>query len=101
MSTSTAFLCGPRIYTFEGWTFEDVGMMAGPWPLKQNGDPRAKAGRQFYLMWGRFDKLSKAEKEKHRVGGGCERFEFPGANNAVRVGGTPYLPQAGSTGGAS
>ena len=78
MSTSTAFLCGPRIYTFEGWTFEDAGMMAGPWPLKQNGDPRAKAGRQFYLMWGRFDALPKAEKEKHRLGGGCEVIRMKG-----------------------
>jgi hypothetical protein len=79
MSTSTAFLCGPRIYTFEGWTFENAGSRSGfPWPLKQNGDPRAKAGRQFYQMWKRFDALPKAEKEKHRLGGGCEVIRMKG-----------------------
>jgi hypothetical protein len=77
MSTSIVWMCSARQYRFEGWLFEDAGMAHGPWPLKKNGDPREKAGRKFYKMWGRFDKLSKAEKEKYRVGGGCERFEFP------------------------
>jgi hypothetical protein len=80
MSATIVWMCSARQYRFEGWLFEDARSSCGPWPLKKNGDPREKAGRQFYLMWGRFDKLSKAEKEKHRVGGGCERFEFPGAN---------------------
>jgi hypothetical protein len=78
MKTSTVFVCSARQYRFEGWTFEDASNSCGPWPLKQNGDPRAKAGRQFYKMWGRFDVLPKAEKEKHRVGGGCEVLEMPG-----------------------
>ena len=79
MSTRTVFLCFPRIYTFEGWTFEDAGGRSGfAWPLKQNGDPRAKAGRQFYQMWKRFDALSKSEKEKLRVGGGCEVIRMKG-----------------------
>jgi hypothetical protein len=65
------FLCGPRIYTFEGWTFEDADY-SGPWPLKKNGELRERAGRKFYQAWGRFDKLPKAKKEKLRLGGGCK-----------------------------
>lgn len=78
MSTSTVFLCGPRMYSFEGWTFEDADMMAGPWPLKQNGDPRAKAGRQFYQMWTRFDALTESERATCRVGGGCQVLRMKG-----------------------
>ena len=80
--SNIVFLCGPRIYTFEGWTFEDAGMAAGPWPLKKNGDPREKAGRQFYQMWGRFYKLSDEEKEKLRLGGGCKMIKLPKARTA-------------------
>jgi hypothetical protein len=29
-------------------------------------------------LWKRFDALSKAEKEKHRVGGGCEVIRMKG-----------------------
>ncbi len=79
MSTSAVIVCSARRYCFEGWTFEDSTCRYGfPWPLKKNGDPKEKAGRQFYQMWKRFDALPKAEKEKHRLGGGCEVFRMKG-----------------------
>jgi hypothetical protein len=73
------FPSGSWIYTFEGWTFQSYcAQQFGPWPLKQNGAPRAKAGRQFEMMWRRFDALPETEKEKHRVGGGCEVLRMKG-----------------------
>lgn len=65
-----AIFCGPRIYEYEGWLFE-VHSYCGPWPLKKNGDPRKYAGRRFWEMFSRFDKLSNAELAQYRVGGGC------------------------------
>jgi hypothetical protein len=67
------FVCGPRLYEFGGWFFE-VNAACGPWPLKKNGDPRARAGNKFWHVFADFDKLSKAKKNRYRVGGGCIRF---------------------------
>jgi len=67
------FLCGPRIYKYDGWDFE-IHSFCGPWPLKKNGDPCKRAGRIFYKMWERFDKLSEEEKVKYCLGGGCIAF---------------------------
>ena len=67
------FICGPRIYEFGGWLFE-VNACCGPWPLKKNGDPRERAGMVFWKIFEKFDKLSKEDKRKHRVGGGCISF---------------------------
>ena len=67
------FICGPRLYRFDGWFFE-VNKSIGPWPLKKNGDPRVNAGRKFWAMWKRFDALSSKEQEKYRDGGGCVEF---------------------------
>jgi hypothetical protein len=79
MKTSTVFLCSARRYCFEGWTFEgSAGRNGFPWPLKKNGDPKEKAGRQFFQMLKRFDALPKAEKETHRMGGGCEVIRMKG-----------------------
>ena len=64
------FLCGPRLYEYEGWFFE-VNACSGPWPLKKDGELRARAGNVFYTMYEKFSKLSKEEKLKYRVGGGC------------------------------
>lgn len=66
------WICGPRIYQFEGWRFEYGNVF--PWPLRKDGELRKRAGRKFYTMIKRFDSLSKDEQEKHRVGGGCRRF---------------------------
>lgn len=67
------FLCGPRLYEYGGWFFE-VSASSGPWPLKKDGDPRERAGNVFYTMYDKFDKLTKEEKLKYRVGGGCIRI---------------------------
>jgi len=70
---ATGFICGPRLYEYDGWFFEEHAY-CGPWPLKKNDDPRERAGRVFWKMWAKFDKLSKEEKLKYRVGGGCIQF---------------------------
>lgn len=67
------FICGPRIYEFDGWIFE-YHMTGGPWPLKKDGELRKRAGRTFYKVIAKFDKLTIEEKEKYRVGGGCLPF---------------------------
>jgi len=66
----SGFLCGPRLYEFGGWVFED-NACSGPWPLKKDGDCRKTAGRKFYKIYDKFNSLSKDEKRKYRVGGGC------------------------------
>jgi hypothetical protein len=72
MSEVHGFLCGPRIYEYNGMTFE-----YGPticWPLRKDGEPRARAGAKFYDHIDGFFKLSDDEKETYRVGGGCRSF---------------------------
>ena len=64
------WLCGPRLYNYDGWFFE-FGY-CGPWPLRKDGEPCKRAGRVFYKMFDRFSK--EKNKEKFRVGGGCVRF---------------------------
>ena len=65
-------LCGPSIYEYEGWLFE-FSYMNGPWPLKKKcHSPKERAGKKFWNMWKRFDKLEQIEKDKfmfHK--GGC------------------------------
>ena len=68
----TGFICGPRIYEYEGWIFEHGHYIC--WPLKNDGEPRKRAGDKFYAMLDRFFSLPEEEQEKHRVGGGCIRF---------------------------
>lgn len=65
-----AFLCGPRIYEYEGWQFEWHDY-CGPWPLRNDGEPRKQAGREFWRMIDRFQNLTPAERKQYRVGGGC------------------------------
>jgi len=81
MSKIVAFLCSPRTYSYEGWVFE-TPEYTSPWPLKKNGDPRERAGRKFYQMVKRFDKLAKEEQEKHRLGCGCEMLHIPKVRKA-------------------
>lgn len=58
----------PVFYEFEGWKFEyDRRKPFGPWPLKNDLEPRARAGRKFYQMFGRFSALSRDEQESHRI----------------------------------
>ena len=49
----TGFLCGPRIYKYEGWEFE-MHAWCGPWPHKRDGELRKRAGRKFWDMIKRF-----------------------------------------------
>lgn len=69
----TGFLCSPRIYTFKGWTFE-INAASGPWPLRKNGELRARAGMKFWRLFSEWQDLPDDEKQKTRVGGGCVRF---------------------------
>ena len=82
MSNSVIIMCSARRYSFEGWTFDDESMGGSPWPLKKNGDPRERAGRQFYQMFDRFKCLTKKEKKKHLLGGGCEFINLPKVRKA-------------------
>ena len=59
----------PKTYTFNGVEFE-CGYMTGPWPLKKDGDPRKRAGLGFYKRIEKWSKMSEADREKHRTGGG-------------------------------
>jgi hypothetical protein len=64
------FICSTREYEYEGWFFEfPTGGV--PWPLRQDGEHRARAGRRFWDMIARFYTLSEAERETYRRGGGC------------------------------
>ena len=65
------FLCGPRIYEFDGWIFEDHSH-SGPWPLTKDLLPRKRAGKRFYRMYAKFN--ASPDKEQFRIGGGCVRL---------------------------
>ena len=67
---SVAHLCGPKVYEFEGVSFE-FSPIIGPWPLKKDGEPKVRAGKKFYDFYKRFAALSVDEQEKFRTGGGC------------------------------
>lgn len=60
------FVCGPAVYRFEGVLFE-VHSYCGPWPLRQDGEPRRRAGRRFWRLWDRFQALSPEERERCRL----------------------------------
>ena len=71
MTHVTGFLCGPRLYEFEGWFFEYHGY-CGPLPLNKDGEiRRTPPGRKFWQMIARFDALPPGEQAQYRVGGGC------------------------------
>ena len=65
---ATGFLCGPRIYRYDGWEFE-MHAWCGPWPHKQDGELRKRAGRKFWSMIKRFE--AEPNRELFRAGGGC------------------------------
>ena len=72
MSKIVGFMCSfGNVYRYAGWLFE-YGCVNGPWPLCQDGELRKRAGRKFWRMWERFDKLSDEEKAAYCVHeGGC------------------------------
>jgi hypothetical protein len=67
------FLCGPKIYEYDGWIFE-FHYWCGPWPLKKDLELRKRAGKKFWNMFEKFNKIPIKEKENYRVGGGCQVF---------------------------
>jgi hypothetical protein len=73
MNELHGFICSPSVYEYKGWRFEDSGY-SGPWPLRKDGEPRQRAGRVFWRVWGEWCDLPEEEKQKTRVGGGCVRF---------------------------
>jgi hypothetical protein len=57
-----------RYYEFEGWKFEwSRTKPFGPWPVKNDLEPRARCGKKFYEMFARFSGLSIEEQEQHRI----------------------------------
>jgi len=70
MSSLQGFVCGPRLYEFSGWRFEWPAY-GGPWPVRQDGELYARAGRCFWRMIAQFQALPEAERAQYRVGGGC------------------------------
>jgi len=73
----TGWLCSGKVYTYKGVTFE-CHAWGPPWPLKKNGDPRARAGKVFYRLVKEFEALPEEERKACRVGGGCMRVDIPG-----------------------
>ena len=67
------FICSAPVYEYKGWTFEIPGW-SGPWPLRKDGELRARAGLVFWLAYSEWEDLPDNEKQKTRVGGGCVRF---------------------------
>jgi hypothetical protein len=59
----------PKSYLFNGVEFE-YGYAVGPWPLKKDGDPKKRAGRGFYKRIEEWSRMSDADRERYRVGGG-------------------------------
>lgn len=64
----------PAIYKYRDVLFE-YKYMIGPWPLKTNGEPKKRAGMQFWNLFSEFDKLPRAEQETYRIGGGSFTLE--------------------------
>ena len=67
------FFCSSPLYEYKGVVFEysETGFI-GPWPLKKDCSPKARAGKKFYDLFDEWDALP--DKEKYRIGGGCQRF---------------------------
>lgn len=58
----------PTFYEFEEWKFEwSRTKPFGPWPVKNDLEPRARAGDKFYAMFGRFLELSEKEQDKYII----------------------------------
>lgn len=66
MSVGNVIICGPKVYRFEGVLFE-VHSYFGPWPLKRDGSPRARAPRSFWPLWERFKSLDAGEQARHCI----------------------------------
>lgn len=68
MATSIIHISHSVIFKYDGWVFEyHRNKPFPPWPLKKDLEPRARAGRNFWYMFGRFSELSIEEQEKFRI----------------------------------
>ena len=75
LTKMNGWICGPRIYRFEGWLFERPSY-GQPWPIKEDGTQYKRAGRVFWKMIQRFERLPSDEaRDKFREGGGCVLVE--------------------------
>ena len=55
-------------YEFDGWKFEyDRSKPFGPWPVKNDLEPKSRAGEKFYEMFAKFSELSVLEQERYRI----------------------------------
>ena len=72
-SAPRGFICTNPTYKFGKWEFE-YGQGCGCWPLKKNGEIRARAGKKFYSDLGAFFNLTNKEQQAYRIGGGCISF---------------------------
>ena len=68
----TGYICGTPIYEYKGWLFE-YGY-GGPWPLTKDLEQRKKCGDKFLSVFSEWYDLGEKEREKFRVGGGCQQF---------------------------
>lgn len=66
------YVCSAPVYEYKGWTFEMT--YSGQWPLRKDGELRARAGRKFWAVYSEWESLPDDEKQKTRVGGGCVRI---------------------------
>lgn len=73
MSEAHGFLCGPKLYEFEGLEIE-FPACSGPAPLKANGDPYERMPKHVAEKMARFWRLTESEMDAYRVGGGCRAF---------------------------
>ena len=73
MTQPTGWICSPKIFEYAGWTFE-MSPTGGPWPLKQDGQLRVRAGKKFYRDIEPFFEMSDEDQKRYRVGGGCHQF---------------------------
>lgn len=70
MTEIRGWICGPKIYEFDGWIFEHGP--CGPWPLTKKYEPRKRAGYRFYDMINEWFQLTVRQREETRIGGGCQ-----------------------------
>jgi len=67
-------ICITPTYLFKGCLFE-VHNYCGPTPLNKYSNPKSIINDSFWSLYKQFDKLTKEEKEKHRMtNGGCVIF---------------------------
>jgi len=66
MTNSYVVCCFGKFYRYKGCYFE-FHRWVGPWPLKKDGDPKARAGRGFYKLYEEFAKLTDEQQESYQI----------------------------------